>query len=105
VRVGRRVEMTERGPAVWCPACGCGHLFNAAATPTRKGESWTWNGDGDLPTFLPSMHVYVEMEDGSKKTVCHSFVTAGAVQFLGDCAHAMANQKAELPDWPEGAPC
>lgn len=33
--------------------------------------------------------------------VCHSFVTEGRIQFLGDCTHALANQTVDLPDWTE----
>jgi hypothetical protein len=34
-------------------------------------------------------------------SVCHSFVTDGRIQFLGDCTHALANQTVELPDLPD----
>jgi hypothetical protein len=33
--------------------------------------------------------------------VCHSFVTDGRIQFLGDCTHALANQTFDLPGWEE----
>ena len=31
---------------------------------------------------------------------CHTFVTDGRIQFLGDCTHALAGQTVDLPDWP-----
>lgn len=34
--------------------------------------------------------------------VCHSFVTGGHIQFLGDSAHVLAGQMVDLPEWPEG---
>lgn len=33
--------------------------------------------------------------------VCHSFVRAGKIEFLGDCTHALAGQTVALPDWPD----
>ena len=30
--------------------------------------------------------------------VCHSFVTDGRIQFLGDCTHDLAGHTVELPD-------
>lgn len=32
--------------------------------------------------------------------VCHSFVRAGKIEFLGDCTHALKGQTVPLPDWP-----
>ena len=31
--------------------------------------------------------------------ICHSFVTDGRIQFLGDCTHKLAGQTVDLPDW------
>lgn len=36
--------------------------------------------------------------------VCHSFVRAGRIEFLGDCTHALAGQTVPLPPWPEDYP-
>jgi len=33
--------------------------------------------------------------------VCHSFVTDGRIQFLGDCTHTLAGQTVDLPDWTD----
>jgi len=30
--------------------------------------------------------------------VCHSFVTDGRIQFLGDCTHNLAGQTVDLPE-------
>ena len=35
-------------------------------------------------------------------SVCHSFVTDGKIQFLGDCTHELAGQTVELIARPEG---
>lgn len=31
--------------------------------------------------------------------VCHSFVTDGCIQYLGDCTHRLAGQTVDLPAW------
>jgi hypothetical protein len=37
--------------------------------------------------------------DGAPPAVCHSFVTDGRIQLLGDCTHSMASQTVDLPPW------
>ena len=94
---------------VFCPACKCGHMFR---TPP-----WTFNGDKDKPTFRASMlvrhfKVSPEGEDmicrgekpvggkyPGKDIVCHSFVTDGKIEFLGDCNHDLCGKTVELPDF------
>jgi hypothetical protein len=100
----------------FCPGCGCGHKVWV-----KEGERvrWAWNGDLERPTFTPSIRVRsteltergkadceawraagcptrngVDFE--SRPTVCHSFVTAGRIQFLSDCTHAMAGRTVDL---------
>ncbi len=36
-----------------------------------------------------------------KDEVCHSFVTDGQIQFLGDCTHKLAGQTVPLSAWTE----
>ena len=76
-------------------------------------QAWGFNGNGDAPTFTPSVLVnggrrmtddeYERIRAGEKidlpPTVCHSFVTDGNIQFLGDCTHALAGQTVPLPDF------
>ncbi len=114
------------GYMIMCPACGNGHLFNTV--PNGKRPVWQFNGDVDKPTFRASMLVksvdmpkvdpatddYPKGPDGkylldakgriagTKDTVCHSFVTDGKIQFLGDCTHALAGKTVDLPDWKTG---
>lgn len=95
--------------AIHCPACGFAHKFD---------KKWTFNGDFQKPTFRASMLVrwfrYDEPDnlykpDGTvnvgpdgkipgKDIVCHSFVTDGNIEFLGDCTHELAGQTVPLPD-------
>ena len=40
------------------------------------------------------------LSDPRFSSVCHSFVTDGLIQFLGDCTHALAGQTVDMPPWP-----
>jgi len=103
----------------WCPGCGMPHQVGVGA---GDGPRWGYNGDPDRPTFAPSVLVTSHelrppvtpdnlAEFGRNpwpqekvQIVCHSFVTAGQIQFLGDCTHALAGQTVDLPAWPEPTP-
>ncbi|WP_437178628.1 DUF6527 family protein [Labrys neptuniae] len=73
------------------------------------GPRWGFNGNHEKPTFTPSIRVSwnepsdipEEFDDTSKdrQLVCHSFVTDGQIQFLGDCTHSLAGQTVPLPDF------
>jgi uncharacterized protein DUF6527 len=71
-----------------CPGCDVAHPFD---------KRWTWNGSYTLPTFTPSLLCNQSIPG----KVCHSFVTDGRIQFLGDCSHKLAGQTVDLPDWEE----
>ena len=97
--VGKKVRMLRKDmPAIWCPACKYAHPFPMDDSNVVEGKvhKWTFNGDGDAPTFAPSMNIIGR---------CHSTVTNGKIQFHGDCKHSMAGQIVDVPDWPteEGA--
>lgn len=111
----------------WCPGCDEAHVIWVA----RPGASnWGYNQNPNAPTFTPSVLVrsghYVprkpdDPERGCwcsynaeliaegkepskfKCALCHSFVTDGKIQFLGDCTHALVNQTVALPIWPENS--
>ncbi len=98
--------------AFMCPGCKELHQIRV------QGEGrpmWSWNGSYDAPTFTPSVLVqglqavkdeqgkwtgeYVRDGEGMPlPRVCHSFVTDGRIQFLGDCTHALAGQTVALLD-------
>lgn len=103
----------------WCPGCDGAHGIQVGEGP---GPRWGYNGNPDKPTFTPSILVsgtdmtekgradYMAWyESGrpprngetfeSKPVVCHSFVTDGRIQFLGDCTHHLAGQTVDLPDF------
>lgn len=96
----------------FCPGCKCGH--GVWVTPNGTRPCWTFNGDMNKPTFQPS--ILVQWESGEppvnehnfeqwkkepwqqtkKKNICHSFVTNGMIQFLGDCTHELAGKTVPL---------
>lgn len=93
-----------------CPGCDDAKVLPVNWLPDGKQESqyvkswphWGFNGDMELPTFTPSVLSQgpgALQSDGLRHPdrVCHSFVTDGRIQFLGDCTHALAGQTVDLP--------
>lgn len=120
--LGRKLRRLEGGFVTFrCPGCGETHMLRIDGDQRPR---WSFNGDGDAPTFSPSILAQgvredlteaelAEMdaaygdppklsvlEDPRFRTVCHSFVEAGRIRFLGDCTHALAGQTVDLPDLP-----
>lgn len=101
----------------YCPGCKTTHHIQHGAD---SGPNWGWNGSLERPTFTPSVLVTGTeftpqgqadfdawhaagcpprngVKFDSRPAVCHSFVTDGRIQFLGDCTHALAGQTVDLP--------
>jgi hypothetical protein len=112
VRAAYASNGTEPGRRVhfWCPGCDQAHGI-VFGTPT----GWTFNEDLERPTIQPSVLVggvqwgaesrFYKSSHGvapGQPITCHSFVTDGQIQYLGDCTHALAGQIFELPPWPYG---
>jgi len=96
-RIERITDQEDKTEA-WlfdCPGCGIGHAPYTKNTP--GGPTWTFNGDVERPTFAPSLLVRWQ-RNGREPVVCHSFVRAGRIEFLGDCTHALAGQTIELAE-------
>lgn len=93
-------EGREYGWRIECPACradtgnGAHILTTGEHLPTR----WGFNGDADRPTFTPSLLCRYPFGEERREVVCHSFITDGRIQYLGDCTHAMAGQTVDLPE-------
>lgn len=122
--ISKTLRQSGQSLIFWCPGCKHGHRIVIGEGP---GPRWGYNGNPDKPTFTPSILVtgsdltekgWVDYrawcEAGtperngeafeSAPTVCHSFVTDGRIQFLGDCTHALAGQTVDLPEkWEVGA--
>jgi hypothetical protein len=104
--LSRILRSVEGGRVMfWCPGCGEAHAVPVAETHIL-GKNWGYNGNPEAPTFTPSILVTYNGpdagqvdEDGDRAppAVCHSFVTDGQIQFLGDSTHALAGQTVPIP--------
>jgi hypothetical protein len=92
----------------WCPGCDDLHQVDT--------QLWVVTGSDESLTISPSVLVYerkklinedlewdvlLAPENITMAPRCHSFVTNGQIQFLGDSTHALANQTVPLPDMPD----
>ena len=95
-----KIQQREELLGFKCPGCKTTHYVQHGSD---IGPNWGWNGCVDAPTFTPSVLVTYNGadagKDGAPPAVCHSFVTDGRIQFLGDCTHALAGQTVDLPDF------
>lgn len=96
-----KIHSAEGGRLMfWCPGCDGAHQVGVGH---GDGPRWGYNGDPEAPTFTPSILVTYNGRDagidGAPPAICHSFVTDGRIQFLGDCTHALAGQTVDIPDW------
>lgn len=87
----------------WCPGCGCAHSFYVENS--RGRPCWTFDGNLEKPTFSPSMRLFTPKhtdEDGEhpEETLCHYFLRAGQIEYLGDCKHELKGQTVPLPPFP-----
>lgn len=101
----------DGGLTFWCPGCNEAHQIKVGE---GAGPRWGWNGNAERPTFTPSVLVrgtqwltddeHARLMRGEhvepRPMCCHSFITDGQIQFLGDCTHELANRTVPLPDWP-----
>lgn len=84
-----------------CPGCNYPHII-----PTKNGlrgeAGWDWNGSLETPTLHPSVLVHRVLGEGgvTYRPRCHSIVTDGKIEFLGDSGHALAGRTVELPTVP-----
>jgi len=93
----------------WCPGCEEIHIL-----PDR----WSFDGNLESPTFQPSFkhddvqRVFADgkwtgewKRDANGNTiryVCHYVLTAGVLNFCGDCTHALVGKSVPLPKLPGG---
>lgn len=79
---------------IFCPGCKSGHtLFTDLAAP-HQAKNWGFNRNLESPTFTPSLLVS-DVGGGHR---CHSYITDGRIQFLGDSDHELKGQMVDLPD-------
>jgi hypothetical protein len=78
---------TEETLIFWCPGCKMTHPYRVR-TPNGRRPSWNFNGDGNRPTFTPSLLVYNCTPTGN----CHLLVTEGQIAYCNDSAHDLAGK-------------
>lgn len=81
----------------FCPGCKENHSVRVVSSRNEEQGVWTYNDNPDAPTIRAS----VKVTWGSGGRVCHSYVTDGRIQFLGDCYHDLKNQTVDLPEMVE----
>ena len=96
-----RIVGEPRIGTFFCPGCKGEHSI--PLRPADSRPSWEYSGTQDSPTLSPSILRTWSSPEPERfgNIVCHSFVTAGRIQFLGDCTHHLAGQTVDLPDIPE----
>jgi hypothetical protein len=97
------------GYIFWCPGCDGAHAVYTAL-PGRP--CWGFNGNvraadvyaqpsrdvGPLGAAGDRRRTRIPAAEAAKvHDVCHSFITDGRIQFLGDCTHKLAGQTVEIP--------
>jgi hypothetical protein len=106
--MSKTARTTDGKTMFWCPGCEQHHWVN---------DTWSITGTPDAPTFSPSVLVSYRHPKGYSNAnpapvgydgeyvedhLCHSFVTDGRIQFLNDCAHALAGQTVNMVDLEDG---
>lgn len=86
-------DLGETRYAFHCPGCEYGHEI-----PVAGPRKWEWNNSVEAPTLKPSILVNNNSAN-PRVPVCHSFVTDGKIQFLGDSTHKLAGKTVVIPDW------
>jgi hypothetical protein len=116
------MKVVKKGNAdYYCFRCpGCGDIHSIPVHGEKN--AWGFNDNVDKPTFTPSLLVrcghycsgqegkecwctyrkeHPENKNAPKCSLCHSFITDGKIQFLGDCTHDLKGQTIELPELDE----
>ena len=91
-RLSAKLRSVGNGIGWWCPGCDGIHVLHRV----NVSEGWTWDGNVEAPTISPSVLV----SGGGEGIVCHTFIKAGQIEFLGDCTHALKGRTVPIPDWP-----
>lgn len=98
------------GVGIFCPGCNRLHVMTVdkvpdgfEAWPSGDRTKWSWNGRFDLPTFSPSLLTWFDADNEpgfeAPGERCHSFITDGRIQFLGDCTHSLVGKTVDLPEF------
>lgn len=99
-QVSRKLRSVGGGGLMFlCPGCDGAHVVRVGE---GTGPRWGYNGEAERPTFTPSVFVNPPGKFHNPQAfICHSFITDGRIQFLGDSTHRLAGKTTDLPDWDE----
>lgn len=85
----------------WCLGCKESHQIDI--------EKWEFNGNYEKPTFKPSYLTWIDpnpnaLPDPKYKKYregyrCHSYITDGRIEYLGDSTHKLVGKTVDLPEW------
>lgn len=108
-QVSSTLRRATGGYLHWCPGCEEMHLLP---------DTWQFDGNLERPTFSPSFKHWGNQKimEAGKWTgywkqdetgnpiafVCHYILSAGVLNFCGDCTHALVGKSVPLPAIPEG---
>lgn len=85
---------------IWCEGCKHAHGYRVGTSPS---PTWTFDGNLDAPTFKPSYKEFCTgLETKKETTLCHFFVTAGVIDYLGDSSNHQLRGKHPLVRIPVG---
>jgi hypothetical protein len=83
----------------WCAGCKEPHSFRTKS-PVEGVPMWTFNGNLESPTFMPSLLYRRNLMDypgcGPR---CHLFLKNGKIEYLDDCEHNLKGQVVDMVDY------
>lgn len=82
------------GYLFYCVGCKSAHPIYVEQANPRNGARWSFDGNIEAPTFLPSLNL---------PGACHMWIKAGRLEYLSDCSHALAGQTVDMQQfrWDE----
>lgn len=84
----------------WCEGCKCMHQINTERANMNNAR-WKFDGNMEQPTFTPSVNISWENHKDEVMSRCHYTITAGMVQFHGDCTHEFKDVNRPLLNIPD----
>lgn len=82
---------------IWCEGCKHCHGYQIGGN-----RSWSWDGNEDLPTYLPSYREFINFPGETERTLCHFHVSGGVIDYLADSSNHQIRGKRSLVRIPAG---
>lgn len=85
----------------WCDGCSTNHRFVTKLPTGETGDTWTFSGSLEKPTFSPSLICNRSRPDPARGVhLCHLYLRDGMVQYLTDCTHELAGATVPVQESP-----